>query len=169
MLIGPPQPASFIMTICPGTGNPPPRHIRRSPRRDGPLDIVIVPRVHVGRSATCRRPGTCDSSAPAQDGGARMGAEGSSSPQAPLPATPLPADEGFDAFYAAQFRRVSAQIHAYLGDLAEAQDVVQEAFTRAWPRWERIRRYEDPAAWVRRVAWNLATSRWRRLRTAASF
>src|SRR5262249_38088844 len=29
--------------------------------------------------------------------------------------------------------------------------------------------YDDPAAWVRRVAWNLATSRWRRLRRARAF
>ena len=78
-------------------------------------------------------------------------------------------EEGFDAFYSAHFRRLTSQLHAYLGDLAEAQDVVQEAFTRAWPRWDKISRYEDPAAWVRRVAWNLATSRWRRLRTAAAF
>jgi RNA polymerase sigma-70 factor (ECF subfamily) len=26
--------------------------------------------------------------------------------------------------------------------------------------------YDDPVAWVRRVAWNLAVSRWRRARTA---
>jgi RNA polymerase sigma-70 factor (ECF subfamily) len=79
------------------------------------------------------------------------------------------AENGFDAFYAAQFRRLTSQLCAYLGDLAEAQDVVQEAFTRAWPRWETISQYDDPAGWVRRVAWNLATSRWRRLRTAAQF
>ena len=79
------------------------------------------------------------------------------------------AENGFDAFYAAQFRRLTSQLAAYLGDLAEAQDVVQEAFTRAWPRWETISRYDDPAGWVRRVAWNLATSRWRRLRAATLF
>ena len=79
------------------------------------------------------------------------------------------AENGFDTFYAAQFRRLTSQLCAYLGDLAEAQDVVQEAFTRAWPRWETISQYEDPAGWVRRVAWNLATSRWRRLRSAATF
>jgi RNA polymerase sigma-70 factor (ECF subfamily) len=38
---------------------------------------------------------------------------------------------------------------------------VQEAFTRAWPRWETISRYDNPATWVRRVAMNVATSRWR--------
>src|SRR5262249_53336796 len=79
------------------------------------------------------------------------------------------ADNGFEAFYAAQFPRLTSQLCAYLGDLAEAQDVVQEAFTRAWPRWETISRYGARAGWVRRVAWTLATSRWRRVRTAARF
>src|SRR5207253_2585948 len=44
-----------------------------------------------------------------------------------------------------------------------------EAFTRALARWSRLVTYDDPAAWVRRVAWNLATSRWRRVRTAMAF
>ena len=43
----------------------------------------------------------------------------------------------------------------------ETQDLVQEAFIRAWKRWDRIRRYDDPVAWVRRVAWNLAMTRHR--------
>jgi RNA polymerase sigma-70 factor (ECF subfamily) len=75
----------------------------------------------------------------------------------------------FDDFYAAYFRRLTVQICAYVGNLAEAQDVVQEAFCRAWPRWQAIAAYDDPYAWVRRVAWNVATSRWRRVRTATAF
>jgi RNA polymerase sigma-70 factor, ECF subfamily len=70
----------------------------------------------------------------------------------------------FAAFYAATFQPLCAQLYVHTGDLAEAQDVVQEAFTRALPRWSRLSQYDDPAAWVRKVAWNLATSRWRRLR-----
>lgn len=75
----------------------------------------------------------------------------------------------FDDFYAANFGRLTVQLYAYVGDMTEAQDIVQEAFCRAWPRWDRIERYEDPVAWVRRVAWNVARSRWRRLRTAVLF
>ncbi|WP_034591748.1 sigma-70 family RNA polymerase sigma factor [Hamadaea tsunoensis] len=70
--------------------------------------------------------------------------------------------------YAAAAGELTLQLYAYTGDFAAAQDAVQEAFCRALPRWERISRYDDPAAWVRRVAWNVATSRWRRLRTAAA-
>ena len=72
----------------------------------------------------------------------------------------------FDDFYHAQFGGLTVQLCAYTGDLGQAQDLVQEAFCRAYTRWDRLIRYDDPVAWVRRVAWNLARSRWRRLRTA---
>jgi len=77
-----------------------------------------------------------------------------------------PAHAEFEEFYAAYFQSLTIQLYAYTADLAAAQDVVQEAFCRALARWKRISGYDDPAAWVRRVAWNLATSRWRRFRTA---
>jgi RNA polymerase sigma-70 factor (ECF subfamily) len=77
--------------------------------------------------------------------------------------------QGFDDFYAVHFPVLTVQLAAYLGDVTEAQDVVQEAFLRAWSRWERLETYDEPVTWVRRVAWNIATSRWRRMRTAASF
>jgi RNA polymerase sigma-70 factor (ECF subfamily) len=48
-------------------------------------------------------------------------------------------------------------LYAYLGDLAEAQDVVQEAYCKAYAAWRRVSRDDDPVAWVRRAAWNLAT------------
>ncbi|WP_290856334.1 SigE family RNA polymerase sigma factor [Hamadaea sp.] len=75
----------------------------------------------------------------------------------------------FDELYAASFQGLTLQLYAYLGDLAEAQDVVQEAFCRAFGKWKQIRRYDDPVAWVRRVAWNLATSRFRKQKTALNF
>jgi RNA polymerase sigma-70 factor, ECF subfamily len=80
-----------------------------------------------------------------------------------------PCSGGFEEFYAACFRPLTIQLYAYTGDLATAQDMVQEAFCRALARWKRVADMDDPAAWVRRVAWNLATSRWRRTRTAAQF
>jgi RNA polymerase sigma-70 factor, ECF subfamily len=95
------------------------------------------------------------------------------SPQGEPPSLAKPARPAgrsdFEEFYAAHFHGLTLQINAYVGNLAEAQDLVQEAFTRAIPRWSKIATYDEPAAWVRRVAWNLATSRWRRQRTANSF
>lgn len=76
-------------------------------------------------------------------------------------------DMDFAEFYAATFHSLCLQLFAYTGDLSTAQDVVQEAFCRALPRWATLREYDDPAAWVRKVAWNLATSRWRQLRRLA--
>ena len=82
----------------------------------------------------------------------------------PGPAGDPPGD--FADLYRGHFGRLAAQLYAYLGDHAEAQDAVQEAFCRALQRWSRVSRYDDPSAWVRRVAWNLATSRLRRVQVA---
>lgn len=78
-----------------------------------------------------------------------------------------PAEEGFDAFYADRFVGLAAQISVYLGDRAEAEDVVQEAFCRAWRHWSQIS--GDPAPWVHTVAYRLAASRWRRLKVALAY
>lgn len=78
-------------------------------------------------------------------------------------APPLVAE--FDAFYLAQAPSLVRQLHAMTGDLGEAQDCVQEGFSRAWQRWDRVGRYDAPEAWVRQVAWRLAVSRFRRATT----
>lgn len=81
--------------------------------------------------------------------------------------TPGPAgDDSFDTFYAVNFHPLTTQLYAYTADVGHAQDAVQEAFSRAWARWGRVSTYDNPAAWVRHVALNVARSRWRRLRAA---
>ena len=75
----------------------------------------------------------------------------------------------FDELYAAHYGDLTVQLYAYFGDRQEAQDLAQEAFCRALARWGTVSTYDDPVAWVRRVAWNLAVSRWRRARTALNF
>lgn len=75
---------------------------------------------------------------------------------------------GFDAFYAASSRRVVHAVYAMTGDLAEAQDCVQEAYERAWLRWRVIASYDDPEAWVRTVAMRRAISRWRKARNSVT-
>lgn len=49
-------------------------------------------------------------------------------------------------------------------DRTEAEEAVQEAFARLWSRWSRVSLYDNPEAWVRRVALNVAIKRWRRAR-----
>lgn len=75
-----------------------------------------------------------------------------------------PTDDDFAAFYASVFARLVGQLRVVTGDLQEAEDVVQEALARASTRWARLRAYDVPEAWVRRVALNLAADRARRSR-----
>lgn len=75
------------------------------------------------------------------------------------------ADDGtfetaFDGLFRAGYR-VSFRI---LGSRPEAEDVTQEALTRAYLRWRKIQPYAE--AWVSRVASNLAIDAWRRRKTA---
>ncbi|MFE3404846.1 SigE family RNA polymerase sigma factor [Streptomyces anulatus] len=78
-------------------------------------------------------------------------------------------EQAFDAFYAASVGRLIGQLYAMIGDRAEAQDVVQEAFVRAWERRAALDKDGAPEAWVRTVAYRLAVSRWRRVRTSLTF
>lgn len=71
-------------------------------------------------------------------------------------------DASFDVFYAESYRQVVGQVYALVGSVPEAEDLAQEAFGRAFADWARIRDYDVPAAWVRRVAFNLASTGYRR-------
>ena len=77
------------------------------------------------------------------------------------------ADDGFAAFYAGSYRRLLGQLFAVTGDLAEAENALQEAYARAFARWSRVGDYDLPEAWVRRVAINLAAMAERSLRRQA--
>jgi RNA polymerase sigma-70 factor (ECF subfamily) len=74
------------------------------------------------------------------------------------------AERDFDELYASNYGRLVVQVFAVTGNLADAEDAVQEAFARASVRWRRIGGYDSPEAWVRRVALNLAVSGRRRAR-----
>ncbi len=68
----------------------------------------------------------------------------------------------FDEFYLGSRQRLLRCVYAVTGDMQDAQDVLQEAFARAWQNWGKVGGYEDPEAWVRTVAFRIAISRWRR-------
>jgi RNA polymerase sigma-70 factor (ECF subfamily) len=88
------------------------------------------------------------------------------------PASGTPPDrtsDGFAEFYAGHFTALTTQMYVYTGDLGLAQELVQEAFCRVLPRWSKISTYDDPVAWVRRVAFNLAKSRWQRAKVGMRF
>lgn len=75
----------------------------------------------------------------------------------------------FTAFYTATWDRTVACAFAITGELGAAEDVAQEAYTKAWPRWASLKNYDEPSAWVRQVATRQAISRWRRNRVARVF
>lgn len=60
------------------------------------------------------------------------------------------------------YRRLVGQLYGVCGDLAEAEDVVAEAFVRAVSRRRTFERVDNPEAWLRTVAVNLARTRHRR-------
>jgi RNA polymerase sigma-70 factor (ECF subfamily) len=70
--------------------------------------------------------------------------------------------EDFVAFYDREIRNVVGLTYVLSGSRAGAEDLAQEAFLAAYRHWDRISLYEDPGAWVRRVAVNRAISTGRR-------
>jgi RNA polymerase sigma-70 factor (ECF subfamily) len=68
----------------------------------------------------------------------------------------------FEEFFAATYGRLVGLLFAFLHDRAQAEDVVQDAFASALLRWPVLRRYHDPEAWVRAVAFRRAIDHHRR-------
>ena len=64
--------------------------------------------------------------------------------------------------YDASYRRLVGQLATVTRSLSEAEDVVQEAFARAVNHPHNFRRTDNPEAWLRTVALNVARSRWTR-------
>jgi RNA polymerase sigma-70 factor (ECF subfamily) len=78
----------------------------------------------------------------------------------PVPSrrAPSPQAPTFDSFYRREYVRIVAIARSLLRSGTAAEDLAQESFAAAHRHWERISRFDDPAAWVRRVAINRATS-----------
>lgn len=70
----------------------------------------------------------------------------------------------FDAFFFAELPVVLRLAQRMTGDRTAAEDVAAEAFARAFARWDRVGPLEHRAAWVLRVASNLAIDPARRRR-----
>jgi RNA polymerase sigma-70 factor, ECF subfamily len=71
-------------------------------------------------------------------------------------------ERGFDEFYLVAFPRLHRQLTVMTMDAEQARDALQEAFARAWQRWGKVSRMDNPDAWVRTVAWRLCVSQHRR-------
>jgi RNA polymerase sigma-70 factor (sigma-E family) len=69
--------------------------------------------------------------------------------------------EAFEELCSNEYLRVVRTAFLITGDREEARDLAQEAFVRAYERWDVVSQLDDPAAWLQRVVGNLALS-WRR-------
>lgn len=70
--------------------------------------------------------------------------------------------DDYTAFFRAEYERVVRTVELVVGDHETALDIAQDAFARLYPRWNRVARYDQPDAFVRRIAMNLAISCLRR-------
>ncbi|HKX76148.1 MAG TPA: SigE family RNA polymerase sigma factor [Acidimicrobiia bacterium] len=69
--------------------------------------------------------------------------------------------EAFEDFYRREFKAVVALAYALSGSRMGAEDLAQEAFIAAHQKWDKVRNYEKPGAFVRRVVANMAVSAFR--------
>lgn len=74
----------------------------------------------------------------------------------------------FDSWVAARGPALLRLAYVLAGNAADAEDVVQDALSRALPRWDRIVQADDVDAYVRRMVVNAHTSWWRKFRRRES-
>ncbi len=68
----------------------------------------------------------------------------------------------FEAAFQGHFEPMVRALTVAGGNRGVAEECVQEAYTRAFARWRKISRYDDPVAWVRHVALNAMRDHFRR-------
>lgn len=79
------------------------------------------------------------------------------------------ADEQIEALFRAHYAPLVRGLALAAGSVDAAADAAQDAFVQLHRHWRKVSRYEDPAAWLRRVAVNRLADqhRGRRRRDAA--
>lgn len=80
---------------------------------------------------------------------------------------PEPAD--FGEFYTASRDGCLRAVYGTVGSRTLAEELVAEAFARAFASWRKVSVHPAPSAWVVRTALNLHISTWRRRRHEASW
>jgi RNA polymerase sigma-70 factor, ECF subfamily len=70
--------------------------------------------------------------------------------------------DDFDVFYTGTVKRVIGYLYAVTGSRTEAEDAAQEAYARAWQRWDKVSGYGDPEGWVRIVGYRITVNAWRK-------
>lgn len=70
-------------------------------------------------------------------------------------------EQAFEAFLAERYQKLVSTVRLVVRDQGTAEDLVQEAFARAYLSWPKLWPDGNPAGWIHRVAVNLAIS-WKR-------
>jgi RNA polymerase sigma-70 factor (ECF subfamily) len=71
--------------------------------------------------------------------------------------------EPFAELFRVEYPGLVRELSLILGDRALAEDVAADGFVELWRNWDRVRGFDRPGAWVRRVALRKAgRARWRR-------
>ncbi len=73
-----------------------------------------------------------------------------------------PKQRDLHELYAACYQRLVAVVGAIAGSQHEAEEAVQDAFVRLIGQWSTVSRYENPEAWLRKVALGAVSNRRRK-------
>ena len=73
-------------------------------------------------------------------------------------------ERAFGDLYAVSYARLVGVVGAVAQDRQEAEEAVQDAFVRLMGQWAKVCRYDDPEAWVRKVALGFVSKRRRKVR-----
>src|SRR6476469_9685991 len=73
-------------------------------------------------------------------------------------------EAGFDAWVASRSTSLSRFAYLVTGSHHQAEEALQAALTSACAKWSRVRRADDPEAYVRRMVVNAHISWWRSFR-----
>jgi RNA polymerase sigma factor (sigma-70 family) len=65
--------------------------------------------------------------------------------------------DGFEALYEVEYPAMFKLAYLMTGDVAEAKDLTQEAFARLLADWDKVKDFDRPGAWTRRVVIRLSS------------
>jgi len=68
----------------------------------------------------------------------------------------------FEDFFDLEQERLLSLLWMVTGNLQEAEDIVQDAFLRAWERWPKVSSMESPTGYLHTAAMNIFRNRYRR-------
>ena len=73
-------------------------------------------------------------------------------------------EDSFEDYVHASGARLKRLAFLLTGDLHQAEDLLQSAYAKAMPHWRKVKGYDVPDAYMRRVMVSIRTSWWRRSR-----